>query len=97
MDQVKGELRQRIESLLDSWEIVAKTDPVGAGLTYQKYEEGRSQRALLYMPFDPELADKDRHERRFVANRSMRDVEHAVDVYVTTLKSGEQARQEEEA
>ena len=45
-------------------------------------------------PGDPELLTLDGHERKFVANRSMRDVELTVDVYVTTLKSGAQAREE---
>ena len=38
------------------------------------------------MPLDKDLGECDQHERRFVANRSMRDVEGTVDVYVTTLK-----------
>ena len=60
----------------------------GEGLAYQLHEEGQSsKRPLLRMPLDPELAECDKHERRFVANRSMRDVEGTVDVYVTTLKS----------
>ncbi len=94
MDEVKSALRARIESLLDSWVSVAQNDPAGAGLAYQAYEDAQSKRALLRMPLDPELLTLDGHERKFVANRSMRDVEQTVDVYVTTLKSGAQAREE---
>jgi Helicase conserved C-terminal domain len=88
IDELKEGLRQRIESLLDSWTRVA-TDGhhQGEGLAYQRFEEGQSsRRPLLRTPLDPDLGECDQHERRFVANRSMRDVEGTVDVYVTTLK-----------
>jgi len=87
IDEVKAGLRARIESLLDSWACVARNDPAKEGLAYQKFEAGQeSTRPLLHMPLDPELVGADQHERRFVANRSMRDVEGAVDVYVAKLK-----------
>jgi hypothetical protein len=95
MDEVKAALRARIVSLLDSWVCVAKNDPAKAGLVYQKYEDGESKRPLLHMPLDPELQNLDGHERKFTANRSMRDVEQTVDVYVTTLKASTLAKQEE--
>jgi hypothetical protein len=86
-DQVKAKLRQRVESLLDSWAQVADNDPSGDHLAYQLYEEGQaSKRPLLRMPLDPELKQCDKHEKRFVANRSMRDVEETVDVYVMNIK-----------
>jgi hypothetical protein len=94
MDQLKADLRQRAESLLDSWVCVARADPARGGLAYQKFEEARSRRVLLHMPLDPEQESRDKHEKRFVAGRSMRDVEETVDVYVTTLKAGAMARQE---
>lgn len=87
IDEVKATLRSRIDSLLDSWACVARNDPSKDGLAYQKFEEGQeSKRALLHMPLDPELLGADQHERRFVANRSMRDVEASADVYVMKLK-----------
>ncbi|MCC7539361.1 MAG: helicase [Deltaproteobacteria bacterium] len=87
IDETKLALRQRIDSLLDSWARVAKNDPAHAGLAYQPFEEGQaSKRPLLRMPLDPELRACDQHERRFVANRSMRDVEGTADVYVMKLK-----------
>ncbi|MCU0692712.1 MAG: helicase, partial [Polyangiaceae bacterium] len=86
-DQVKAKLRQRVESLLDSWAHIVQNDPSGDHLAYQLYEEGQaSKRPLLRMPLDPGLKQCDKHESRFVANRSMRDVEETVDVYVMNIK-----------
>ncbi len=87
IDEVKAALRSRIDSLLDSWACVARNDPSKDGLAYQKFEEGQaSKRPLLHMPLDADLIGADAHERKFVANRSMRDVEGSVDVYVMKLK-----------
>jgi hypothetical protein len=98
MDDVKAGLRTRIDSLLDSWVRVAANDPGRDGLAYQKFEEGQvSRRPLLHMPLDPELPGADQHERRFVANRSMRDVEGVVDVYVMKLKDSANALADERA
>lgn len=88
IDDVKATLRGRIDALLDSWKVVALNDPSKDGLAYQNFEDQTSKRALLHMPLDPELRTCDQHEARFVANRSMRDVEGSTDVYVTTLKEG---------
>jgi hypothetical protein len=87
IDDVKATLRARIDSLLDSWVVVARTDPAKEGLAYQKFEEGQvSKRPLLHMPLDPDLVSCDQHERKFVANRSMRDVEGTTDVFVVKIK-----------
>lgn len=84
---VKEALRERVSALLDSWACVARNDPSKDGLAYQKFEaEQVGKRALLHMPLDAELVGADHHERQFVANRSMRDVEGTVDVYVMKLK-----------
>ena len=96
IDDVKAALRQRVESLLDSWMHVAVDDPAGDGLSYQRYEDG-GRRVLLHMPLDPELDGCNQHERRFVANRSLRDVEGTADIYVTRLKDGVIALEREAA
>ena len=49
------------------------------------------------MPLDPDLIGKDQHERRFQANRSMRDVEGATDVYVVNLEQSASLKTEAEA
>jgi hypothetical protein len=87
IDDVKASLRTRIDALLDSWVLVARNDPAKDGLAYQKFEEGQaSKRPLLRMPLDPDLPGCDQNEAKFVANRSMRDVEGTTDMYVATLK-----------
>jgi hypothetical protein len=97
LDERQAQLRRRIEGLLDSWTRVSTDERhEGEGLAYQLYEEGQSsKRPLLRMPLDPDLAECNRHERSFIVNRSMREVEGTVDVYVTTLKSSVIAREEE--
>ena len=95
IDEVKAALRARIEALLDSWVLVARNDPGKDGLAYQRFEEGQvSKRPLLRMPLDPELAGCDQHERKFVANRSMRDVEGTTDLYVVKIKDSQILREE---
>lgn len=86
MDHVKAALRERIDALLDSWARVVKDDPAKMRLAYQKYEDQASKRPLLRMPLDEELLHCKDHERVFVANRSMRDVEGTTDVYVADLR-----------
>jgi hypothetical protein len=88
IDALKTDLRHRIDALFDSWARVAMAEEhKGEGLAYQRFEESQSsKRPLLRMPLDPDLALCDKHERAFVANRSMRDVEETLDVYVTKLK-----------
>jgi hypothetical protein len=98
IDGVKAELRARIEALLDSWVVVAKNDPAKDGLSYQLFEAGQaSKRPLLHMPLDAELAGCDRHERKFVANRSMRDVEGTTDLYVVKIKDSQNLLDESES
>jgi hypothetical protein len=87
IDEVKANLKRRIDALLDSWVVIARNDPSKDGLAYQKFEEGQaSKRPLLRMPLDPDLAGCDQHEAKFVANRSMRDVEGTTDLYIAKLK-----------
>jgi hypothetical protein len=95
LDDVKLRLRTRVTTLLDSWSKIAKDDEAALGLAYQPYEDQASKRPLLHMPLDPDLRTKcNEHERRFIANRSLRDVEGTTDVYVMSLT---EARNAEEA
>jgi hypothetical protein len=86
IEDVKAKLRNSIDSLLDSWVLVARNDPAKDGLAYQKFEDQASKRPLLHMPLDPDLVGCDKNEAKFVANRSMRDVEGTTDLYVVKLK-----------
>ena len=59
----------------------------GVGLQYQE-ETGIDQR-LLYEFLDPELKKLPRRHRKFRANRSMRDVEPSVNLWLRTLDGDE--------
>jgi hypothetical protein len=71
-------------SLLDDWvNIVRHLQQTSTRLEYQR-EAGTGAR-LLFGCLDPELADVDSVRRRFRANRSMRDVEPTVTLFVKKL------------
>lgn len=81
-------IRQRVldtaRDLLDKWEAIAKDLSVtDTRLQYQR-EEGEAP-ALLRDFLDPELRVLPQVYRRFRANRSMRDVEQAVNLWVKSL------------
>lgn len=81
-------LRQRVRhlsaDLLDEWSHIAdEYAREGIDLQYQA-EEGGARR-LLYEFLDPELKNLHRRHRKFRANRSMRDVEPSVNLWVRTL------------
>jgi hypothetical protein len=74
----------RSRHLLDEWEKIAKElHDVGAELQYQ-IETGAARR-LLYEFLNPELKKLPGRHRKFRANRSMRDVEPSVNLWVKTL------------
>jgi hypothetical protein len=76
------------KSLLDSWSAVAKEQKkVGATLSYQRYEDEPGPQ-LLHGPLDEELARRDRDWKRFVARRSLRDVEPSVNLWMKRLDAG---------
>ena len=75
--------------LLDDWlKIARQAQQEGSSLQYQK-ETVSAPRRLLYDFLDPELANLHRIQRRFRANRSMRDVEPEIEVFVKSLNDWE--------
>jgi Helicase conserved C-terminal domain len=94
-DQTKPEeLRQRIRAsvldLLDSWERVAED----AGTLQYQQEEGGAP-PLLYTPLDAELRKKSDQAQKFTAQRSLRDVEHAVNLWIVNPNGQSISKQEE--
>ena len=77
-EELRQHLRRRILDLFDSWERVA--EDAGA-LQYQKEEGGTPP--LLYTPLDPERLKSD-HTQKFIAQRSLRDVEHTVNLWIVS-------------
>ncbi|HEX5270763.1 MAG TPA: DISARM system helicase DrmA [Gemmataceae bacterium] len=83
-ESLRHRLLERANDLLDEWDKIAKEyHDLGVGLQYQQ-EEGGARR-LLYEFLHPELKSLPLRHRKFRANRSMRDVEPSVNLWVKTL------------
>ena len=84
--ELAAKVLHRCNDLLDDWlRIARQAQSEGSGLQYQR-EETSPPRRLLYDFLDPELPNLAPIQRRFRANRSMRDVEASVDIGVKNLK-----------
>ena len=82
----------RAHALMADWaKIVLEKTQEGVGLNYQKYEDTGSQSPLLRDFLDAELQFLKPIYSRFRANRSMRDVEPAVDILSKPSTSGTNA------
>jgi hypothetical protein len=79
-------VQNRVADLLDSWrKVVDDYRAAGVQLQYQKYELDRPKpllREMLDQNFESE------HHRKFRVNRSLRDVEPQVNVYLKDLTGG---------
>ena len=83
-EEVAEAVRSRVVDLLDSWtKVLDDYQANGVELQYQRYESRRGQPLLRYM-LDEGFESE--HHRKFRANRSLRDVEPEVHVYVKDLK-----------
>jgi len=79
-------VQNRVVDLLDSWrKIFEDYRAVGASLQYQKYELSRPKPLLREM-LDKEFESGD--HRKFRANRSLRDVEPEVNLFLKDLTGG---------
>lgn len=85
---LRKRLQDQVGKLLDLWEKIAKDyQDQGVELQYQR-EVGAAKR-LLYEFLHPELKEVSPRHRYFRANRSMRDVEASVNLWVRTLDNVE--------
>jgi hypothetical protein len=76
-------VQNRIVELLDSWrKIVDDFHAAGVSLQYQKYEL-KQPRPLLREMLDKDFESED--HRKFRANRSLRDVEPEVNLFLKDL------------
>jgi hypothetical protein len=85
--RLQQRVRQRCEDLLDDWTgVVQDQRRVGASLQYNPYEPGAGP-PLLQEFLDPALKalPAGNWKMKFRANRSMRDVEPNVNIWVRTL------------
>jgi len=69
-------LAELIDDILEAW--VATADEQSAGGNVFGYAKRTSPHRLLHMPLEPEILNLSEPHRRFVAGRSMRDVEPSV-------------------
>lgn len=84
-EELRQRVRGRVADLLDDWvKIADRKNNTRAGLRYQKFEPGNDA-ILLRDPLAPDLDAISPEERRFRANRSMRDVELSVNLWAKTL------------
>ena len=84
-EEAAESVRSRVVDLLDSWiRIVDDYRASGVALQYQRYETRSPARPLLRYMLDQDFESE--HHRKFRANRSLRDVEPEVHVYVRDLK-----------
>lgn len=82
--QLKNNLYRRCQDLLDEWEQIANQYRQN-GTTLQYQNEVGSAKRLLYQFLDPELDQVNPRFRKFRANRSMRDVEPEVNLWLRSL------------
>lgn len=76
-------VRSRLVDLLDSWhKVVSDLHDVGVDVQYQRYELPQV-RPLLREILERDFASED--ERKFRANRSLRDVEPEVNLFLKEL------------
>jgi hypothetical protein len=65
-----------VDSLLDAW--IATAEEQAAGGNIFAYARAQSPHRLLHMPLAPEIPNLSPAHQRFIAGRSMRDVEPTV-------------------
>ena len=83
-DRLRLTVIERSKDLLDEWSSIAKDlHDTGGALQYQT-EQGSAQR-LLYEFLNPELKNLPPKHKKFRANRSLRDVEPSVNLWLKTI------------
>ena len=95
-EALRQRVRNRAKDLLDDWSQIAHDyQNQGTDLQYNPAEVGAAK-PLLYEFLDPELKMLHARHKQFRANRSMRDVEPSVNLWLRTLDNVE-IEQEDEA
>jgi hypothetical protein len=95
-EQCRDRVRQLVKDLLDDWSrITMEYEQVNTALQYNQYEAGGAK-PLLHHFLDPELKKLPKRHRKFRANRSLRDVEPSVNVWLKTMDGTELDSPEEE-
>ncbi|MFN3194045.1 MAG: DISARM system helicase DrmA [Aureliella sp.] len=95
-EHLKNVVRERAIDLLDNWNTIAKELHDNGGALQYQAEIGGAQR-LLYEFLNPELKELPARHKKFRANRSMRDVEPSVNLWLKTIDGVELDPEEEDA
>ncbi len=79
-EELRKKIKTRVDDLLDAWASIAYEKQKTGGLQYQREEGGAPP--PLFDPLDPDLANQPLKARKFKAQRSMRNVEPVVNLWV---------------
>jgi hypothetical protein len=82
-EDLRKKLKTRVDDLLDAWASIAFDKQKTGGLQYQ-VEEGGAPR-LLFDPLDADLVNQPLKARKFKAQRSMRNIEPVVNLWVQRM------------
>jgi hypothetical protein len=82
-EALRKKVKDRVNGLLDAWQAIATKK---GDLQYQR-EVGVAP-PLLFGPLDPELAKQNKEAQQFKANRSLRDVEPTVNLWLRNPDGG---------
>jgi hypothetical protein len=85
---LRQRVRERAKDLLDEWSKIAH-DFANAGVGLQYQTEAGGAKRLLYEFLNPDLKSQPPKFRKFRANRSLRDVEPSVNLWLRTIDGGE--------
>jgi len=91
-EELRRKVKDRVTGLLDAWALIA-TDK--GDLQYQREVGGAPP--LLFDPLDPELERQGPAARQFKANRSLRDVEPSVNLWLRSPEGLDVEPDEEES
>jgi hypothetical protein len=95
-EALRTKVKGAVQDVLDSWgKIAFEKQNVGSGLKYNQYE-GAGAPHLLYDPLDAALETQPAIFRKFRTQRSMRDVEPSVGLYVRRTDGVEVPEEDEE-
>jgi hypothetical protein len=82
---VRDRVRARVKELMDDWSRISmEYGQVNTSLQYNQYEAGGAK-PLLHHFLDPDLKMLPKRHRKFRANRSLRDVEPSVNLWLKTM------------
>ncbi|MBX9568667.1 MAG: DISARM system helicase DrmA [Candidatus Obscuribacterales bacterium] len=91
--RLRARVKDRAADLFDVWSDIAnETRNIGGSIQYQ-VEQGNARR-LLYEFLNPELETESPRFRKFRSNRSMRDVEPSVNLWIKTMDDKDVEEQE---